>query len=99
MTGKKIKEVIDIYRERFKTIGLIEPMEMDHDTLYDTSYYFKPLQHAHSMLNKIDAFVDDGRIDKAFRWLGFLQGVLWCKGWYTLNELKNHNRPSDEVTE
>lgn len=35
----------------------------------------------------------EGRIEKAFRWLGFVQGCLWATGQYTLDELKNHNRP------
>jgi len=29
------------------------------------------------------------------RWLGFMQGALWVKGIYTIDELKAHNRPDD----
>lgn len=29
---------------------------------------------------------------KAFRWLGFLQGILWCQAIFTLEDLKSHNR-------
>ena len=24
------------------------------------------------------------------RWLGFIQGVLWCQGIYTINQMKEH---------
>jgi hypothetical protein len=35
--------------------------------------------------------------EKAHRWLGFIQGVLWLSGVYTLDELKEHSRKcSDE---
>jgi hypothetical protein len=35
--------------------------------------------------------------EKAHRWLGFIQGVLWMGGRYSLDELKEHSRRcSDE---
>jgi hypothetical protein len=35
--------------------------------------------------------------EKAHRWLGFIQGVLWMGGRYSLDELKEHSRGcSDE---
>ena len=51
------------------------------------------LAHLHSMIDKIIKFLDEDRRDKLFRWLGFIQGALWVLGIYTINELKNHNRP------
>jgi hypothetical protein len=29
---------------------------------------------------------------KTQRWLGFIQGILWCCGVYAINELRDHNR-------
>ena len=34
----------------------------------------------------------EGELAKANRWLGFMQGVLWRSGIYTLDELREHNR-------
>jgi len=34
----------------------------------------------------------DGSEKKAMRWLGFAQGVAYCSGIYTLDELKEHSR-------
>lgn len=51
------------------------------------------LEHCHGMLDKMEQFVDEDRMDKVFRWLGFLQGVLWIQGIYTLDDLKKHNMP------
>ena len=30
-------------------------------------------------------------MDKACRWLGFIQGVLWTRGFYTIDEMREHN--------
>ncbi|MEK7643645.1 MAG: hypothetical protein AAB372_04340 [Patescibacteria group bacterium] len=49
--------------------------------------------HGHWMLDQIEGFLEDGRMEKAFRWLGFVQGMLWSEGVYTLDELMEHNRP------
>lgn len=51
--------------------------------------------HVHGMLETIEKFLDEGTPeawDKANRWLGFLQGVFWLHGTYTLNQMRDHNR-------
>jgi len=50
------------------------------------------LAHLRFMCIEAQKFIDEGRIEKAMRWLGFLQGVLWARGFYSLNDLKNHSR-------
>lgn len=39
-----------------------------------------------------DRFPADGDVDKAMRWLGYMQGVLVHAGVYTLEEVKEHSR-------
>lgn len=51
-----------------------------------------------SMIPKIHAFILEGRREKAFRWLGFIQGILWVGEWYTIEEMAEHNR-SKEITD
>lgn len=49
-------------------------------------------RHVHyvlTMLTRMKCFDD---VEKAFRWLGFVQGVLWTKGIYTIDEMRDHNR-------
>jgi hypothetical protein len=36
--------------------------------------------------------VPQGQVDKAMRWLGFIQGVLCARGVFTLDELRAHSR-------
>ena len=52
------------------------------------------LWHVQTMIPKaIEFFYDFDRREKAMRWLGFIQGVLYCNGIYTIPELKQHSRP------
>lgn len=39
-----------------------------------------------------DRFPTSGCCEKAARWVGFAQGVLFATGVYTLDELKEHSR-------
>jgi hypothetical protein len=59
------------------------------------------------MLDKMEEMLDDAqygsghfpsgsRWDKFNRWLGFVQGVLWLHGDFTLDQLKDHNRTKKE---
>lgn len=91
MTNQKIREVIRIYRMMFmeRRVGIAD---YPHDRLL--CHDVEGLEHCHGMLAKIETFLDEGRREKAFRWLGFLQGFLWAVRVYTLDELCSHNRPS-----
>jgi hypothetical protein len=51
------------------------------------------LAHFRFMCIEAQKFIDEDRVEKAMRWLGFLQGALWALGFYSLDELKNHSRP------
>ncbi len=92
MTGSKIKEVVEMYQLKLVELG-VESTDFDHATLSPSSE--AALNHCLGMLPKMIDFVDEGRIEKAFRWLGFIQGVLWDRGIYTLDALMNHNRPAE----
>jgi len=39
-----------------------------------------------------DRFPTDGSEAKAMRWLGFMQGALYARGVFTLDEVKDHSR-------
>lgn len=56
--------------------------------------YFDDISyHTEWMLRQIPKFLKEKRREKVNRWLGFIQGVLWSKNVYTLEEMKDHNRP------
>lgn len=50
------------------------------------------LAHIRWMINEIPNQIMDGKIEKANRWLGFIQGVFWVKGIADIHQLKEDNR-------
>mgnify|MGYP003510613429 CR=1 FL=1 len=51
------------------------------------------VSHMLWMIIETRDFVAESRIEKAFRWLGFIQGVLWSFGFVTIDNAKDTNRP------
>lgn len=81
MTKEKVLEVINLYKK-----------ELD-DVLSKTASIEEELEHCQTMLPQMEEFIKEDRMDKVFRWLGFIQGVLWCQGVFEIDEMKNHNKP------
>lgn len=84
MTNKKILKLLDGYEKKLKEF----PKEG-----YLPSTKAKII-HAIEMIPKMRKFLDEGRRDKAFRWLGFLQCVFWMLSIYAIEELADHSRPT-----
>ena len=68
------------------------------------------MSHLHGMLDKMDEFLDEwdnpmrdiyedpmGSWEKFNRWLGFVQGVFWINGTFTLNQMRTHNRSNSST--
>lgn len=53
-------------------------------------------EHVLTMLPRMRVFIEQGRIEKTMRWLGFVQGWLWAIGRYSVEELADHNREASE---
>ena len=88
MKVEKIQKVLEIYRKKFTELG-VGKKDCPHEVFPDSDVC--SLEHCHGMLEKIEQFIQEGRMDKVFRWLGFVQGVLWSQRIYTLRELACHN--------
>jgi len=93
MTPEKVLQVVETYRRLFIERG-VGKVDYPHDGFLN--HVEIGLDHCHGMLNKMVEFVNERRMEKVFRWLGFIQGVLWSNRVYTLVDLKNHNRPPEE---
>jgi len=86
--------VCEQYDEMLKNEGFIvehrEKFENDHNDM----------NHIRWMLNEIPRIIDiPCKIEKVNRWLGFIQGTLWVSGYYTIEEMKGHNRSGNECKE
>lgn len=91
MTTEKILQVVALYRERFKREDII-PKRMNEKAFFSSER--EMLEHAHFLLDGIvDYATQPGKQGKTGRHLGSVQMLLWVARWYTLEELKNHNRP------
>lgn len=93
MNPEKVQQVISTYRQKFEELG-IGKKDYPHEDLLDAPE--QGLEHCHGMLDKMEGFLSENRMDKVFRWLGFLQGFLWSQRMYTLTDLTNHNRKDSE---
>ncbi len=49
------------------------------------------LAHARWMCGEIKRLCEEEKTNKAMRWLGFVQGILWTMGVFTISELRSHN--------
>lgn len=54
-----------------------------------------PLPHLLFMCEEASTF-PPARLEKAMRWLGFVQGALWARGWISVEEAKRQNMPEGE---
>ncbi len=76
MNGAKILEVVGIYDRRLSQYS-VERADVFE---YVSGSHFTQCRHLRHCCAQIREFVLAGRIEKAFRWLGFIQGVLWSQG-------------------
>jgi len=97
MDVKQGRGVVEKYRN---LLVKIEKLEIGNS---ETPSLPRALAHANGMLDRMEEFLDETQYggsptpknsswDKFNRWLGFVQAILWVNGYFTLDQLKNHNR-------
>lgn len=82
MIDSKIKEACMVYYSKLNEKDVHLTLEVQHHLMY--------------MIEQIENFLEGKRKEKANRWLGFVQGVLWSNRIYSIKELKDHNKPRRE---
>ena len=89
MTDQKILEVLRLYEKHVAKMGA-KKIKADFNArpIADDD-----INHLATMIPQMREFIKANGREKVMRWLGFVQGVLWNKGEFTLNELRNHNKP------
>lgn len=90
MTNRKCLSVVARYRKYLESLGA-KPAKTNYDAYFVNRE--DSLDHLLSMLSEMERFIVEGRREKFFRWLGFMQGALWALGDFNLNEVRDHNRP------
>lgn len=97
MDAQKVLDVLSIYSQQLSELSKYHPIAPERGDIVkkhpDSSDRLKKLSHVWWAVEQCRLFVKDGRMEKAFRWLGFIQGALWYDGMYAIEELANHSRP------
>ena len=87
MDINQIKNVVTVYKESINRKGVIKPIRYTDNEVAD---HHGRYPHLLWMCDEIlNGNVTD---EKAHRWLGFIQGVLWDDCAYTISQMKDHNR-------
>ncbi len=86
MTKEQVLQVVSEYRTYLGQAG-DGPQQIDHNLAPTRG---EALRHLLFMCDHVEKMVEED-IEKAMRWLGFMQGVFWSQGIFTLNDLREHN--------
>jgi len=87
MTQEKLRGLSEEYKD------YAHKKSQESDAPY-CGYYLKIQSLCTRALGRA-GLIDEGRIEKAMRWLGFIQGVLWSIGDFTVDELRTHSRSEE----
>lgn len=96
MTNVKLFDVFCLYQKILRTASSesVEPQRMD---VTQPAPEDRRILVAHLLwaCEEGKKFVEQRRFEKAMRWLGFIQGCLFARGHFTIDELGNHSRPPE----
>lgn len=93
MTPEKVKYILGCCQ---RMVSLHAPKRFEGDMIPQSPEAFA---HLHWMTIQASRFVDEGRIEKAMRWAGFIHGVLWKIGTVSLKDIKRMSMPEDATFE
>lgn len=88
MTNEQVKDVCKKYDKALSDLGVESERESENSG---------SLKHLRWMCSEVISFIDVGKIEKAHRWLGFLQGAFWVKEIFNIEQLKDDNRTEEKV--
>lgn len=98
MTTEKLTALLGYYGDYLFDRGTAYPQELTEEEKrlpFSRVGLLERRRHVHWMCQQAKGFVAEGRIDKAMRWLGFIQGYLATTHVFdfSLENLKQHSRP------
>lgn len=92
MTDAKLTEVLNRYADHLVRKGAV-PIPFDTaKPIGELPAADAPCHLFWMCVTARDSFLPQGRREKAMRWLGFVQGVLFARGDFTVAELADHSR-------
>lgn len=89
MTNEKVLDVLKVYTDLLEKHGRIARRIDEKQTVS----WLQQECHLLWMCGNAALFISEDRIEKAMRWLGFIQGALWVLGLRTIEQMKRDNMP------
>ncbi len=89
MSNEKRIALVDLYRAELARRG-VESREMNTACRPASTEII--LAHCLWMLSCMPAFIDEGKLDKFDRWLGYVQGCFACCCIFTINQMRDQTR-------
>jgi hypothetical protein len=93
MSKNLVLSLLNFYEKKLEEMN-IQPIEADFDDIISGKEKEVTLGHCRSIIPQIRILVTDGqglrstRIrDHVYRQLGFVQGVMWSEGIYSINQM------------
>lgn len=94
MTRGHLEKVLRYYQHRWASH--YAPERLETEDLFPSADRSKAMKHAMWMCERSLEFLREERFEKAYIWLGFIQGTFWACGHYSIDEMRAH---STEATE
>lgn len=92
MTSEKVIAVIEMYEEKLHKVG-VPKVRMDPKRTFASLSKDEILAHAHFLTDGVKKYAKSGKQRKMGSHLTAVQMCLSFAGWYTLEDLMNHNKP------
>jgi hypothetical protein len=92
MTNEHLEAILTKYEEYLSAYGV--PLRYAADRLPPDET--QAARHVLWMCGEVRKFMAEGRAEKANRWFGFIQGVMWKMGRYTIDDMRGHNTAPPE---
>jgi len=87
MTNEQVNWILHHYQSYLQDNGANINQHLHSEKINEDDWK----DHLLYMIDVMFKMLADNRMDKLFRWLGFVQGVFWSKGVFTIDEMRYHN--------
>ena len=92
MNSEKVISVVEMYEEKLREAG-VPKIRMNPKRTFASLSREEMLAHAHFLTDGVKEYARDGKLRKMGSHLTAIQMCLSFAGWYTLEDLMDHNKP------
>lgn len=90
MREEQVKGLFLNYQEKIKATVFGQEVFPDDEINPSKT---QALRHGQWMIGQMLALLENpDKKEEVQKWLGFIQGILWCCGIYSIAKLREHNR-------